>query len=472
MSTGDTKNPDGPDSPDDPSGPERRAARRTGQFLQMDFLAPDPALDQLTLLERMRTWCNVVLDRRGTIASLVAASRVVDTWGEMEHADRVAFYAMLDRHFCVDQVEVEEAISAFMVGQYPRAQELARLSMALDSPRLQLMRQFNGIPPGIKFLVDLRADVDARLKQQPELWLMEFELSHLLRSWFNMGFLRLERITWESPAALLEKLVEYEAVHAIASWSDLKRRLQADRACYAFLHQSMPAEPVIFVEVALVRGLAASIHELIDPQSVALEPQRADTAIFYSITNAQRGLRGIPFGNLLIKQVTARLRAEMPNLDTFATLSPIPRLREEYIDPAVADGSIARHFDEEEGAWLCRLAQADDVAGAVGRALQREWHEERELAEALRPGMLRAARAYLTEVQHRGRVACPVGHFHASNGAKLGRINWLGNCSRQGLSQSAGMMVNYLYEPHLFEEYQAEYGRSGRLPVDELVLLL
>jgi malonyl-CoA decarboxylase len=464
--------------PDDPSVDtssvvEQPLSRQARQMLQIDFLVQDPGLEDLTLQERLRTWCQEALDRRGKVAGLVAIARVADAFATMDREERDGFYRMLIRHFSVDAKDVEEAVQAYLAATGPRARELARLTSVLESPRLQLYRQFNTVPQGIKFLLDLRADVDSRLKEDPDLWLMESELRHLLESWFNIGFLRLERITWASPAALLEKLVEYEAVHAIASWEDLKRRLHADRACFAFLHPAMPTEPVIFMVVALVRGLAGCIQDLLDPRAPALEPQRADTAIFYSITNAQRGLRGIPFGNLLIKQAAARLRSELPNLQTFSTLSPIPHFNDDYLQLAIEDGSIAGSFAPDEAERLCALTGEAEVARAVASVLATPaWPRNSRLAEALRPGLLRAARTYLTERQRLGRVACPVGHFHGSNGAKLGRINWLGDTSAVGMARSCGMMVNYLYELDMFDQFQADYTRTGRLPVDEAVQLL
>jgi malonyl-CoA decarboxylase len=300
---------------------------------------------------------------------------------------------------------------------------------------------------------------------------MEFELRHLLESWFNLGFLQLRRITWESPAALLEKIVTYEAVHEFTHWKDLKRRLESDRTCFAFIHPAMPNEPIIFVQVALVQGVCGSIQRLLDPSAPELIPHRADTAIFYSITNAQRGLRGIPFGNLLIKQVAAQLRSEVPSLETFCTLSPIPRFRKDYLEPALADSSLDQHYTTTEDQLLRKATDARSASSAVRRLLDRpDWHEDPATADALRPGLLRAARAYLGEEEHRGRAACPVAHFHASNGAMLARINWLGDTSSKGLMQSAGIMVNYLYDTEKFEEHQNEYARTGKLPVGEEVM--
>ena len=439
----------------------------------MDFLAEDPSLEELTPLERMRTLCNEALFGRGKIAGLVGVTRIAEAFYGMDRSERDAFHLMLLADFAVDEEELEEAIVAFHGAPENRPQAVVRMSQALDSPRLKLLRQLNTVPQGIKFLVDMRADVVSRLKEHPELWLLEHELRHLLESWFSIGFLRLERITWDSPAALLEKLVEYEAVHAIANWRDLKRRLQDDRACFAFIHPNMPSEPVIFMEVALVRGMSSRIRDLIDPRSEVLEPHRADTAIFYSITNAQRGLRGIKFGNLLIKLVAPRLLGELPNLTTFATLSPVPRLCADFLVPIIDDGSIAELYTDEEASRLCLAAGAHVVREAVQRILgQPDWHADPEAGDVVKPGLLRAARTYLTEVQRGNRVACPVGHFHASNGAKLARISWLGNTSEEGIAQSVGIMVNYLYETDLFEQRQAEYSRTGRMPVDEAVELI
>jgi malonyl-CoA decarboxylase len=246
--------------------------------------------------------------------------------------------------------------------------------------------------------------------------------------------------------------------------------LISDRACFAYVHPAMPNEPIIFVEVALVRGIASSIQRLLDPELPDLEPHQADTAIFYSITNAQRGLRGIRFGNLLIKQVAAKLRSEVPNLTTFSSLSPIPSFRCDYFDGAVEDGSAGGFFSAAESTRLAALTGATSPSRAIARALDTEgWEDDEALAEALRPGLLRAARHYLTCCQRRGRVACPVGHFHASNGAILARINWLGDNSAKGLRQSAGMMVNYVYDLDRFERYQDRYSATGELALGEAV---
>ena len=450
----------------------RPVLRSTREYLQMDFGSQAPGAEDLTIQEQVRRWCQEALEARGRIAGLVAIARVADAYNNMNVDERHAFFRMLGSDFSVDRYEVDEAIDAFREAEEPCIRELNRLTMALDSPRLQLFRQFNTIPESIKFLVDLRADISARLKQDPELWLLEFELRHLLESWFNLGFLKLHRITWDSPARLLEKLVEYEAVHEINNWMDLKRRLGSDRACFAFIHPNMPAEPIIFVEVALVRGITSNVHEVLGPDATHLQPHQADTAVFYSITNAQRGLRGIPFGNMLIKKVTAQLRGDVPGLSNFATLSPIPRLRSNFLTPLLRNGGMERFYTGDEATRLLEVVGADNLFGAqdlstaVSELLGRpEWFRDNKVSEALRPGLLRAAKRYLTEEQSKGRLACPVANFHAGNGALLGRINWQGDTSPKGMDQSAGIMVNYVYELDHVEQCQNEYSQTGRLPM-------
>jgi len=450
----------------------RPVSRSTREYLQMDFGSQAPGAEELTVLERVRAWCQEALEARGRIAGLVAIARVADAYNDMSEEERHAFFRMLGTDFSVDRYEVDEAIEAFKQAEEPRIRELTRLTVALDSPRLQLFRQFNTIPESIKFLVDLRADISDRLKQDPELWLLEFELRHLLESWFNLGFLKLHRITWDSQARLLEKLVRYEAVHEIGNWMDLKRRLGSDRACFAFIHPNMPSEPIIFVEVALVQGITGNVQELLGPDATHLHPHQADTAIFYSITNAQRGLRGIPFGNMLIKKVTAQLRGDVPSLRNFATLSPIPRLLPDFLAPLLADGGMERFYTGDEAARLLELAgtgdlfAVEDLSAAVSGLLGRQdWFKDPDASAALRPGLLRAAKRYLTEHLRKGRLACPVAHFHAGNGALLGRINWLGDTSPKGMDQSAGIMVNYIYDLERVEQYQNEYSQTSKLPV-------
>jgi malonyl-CoA decarboxylase len=280
------------------------------------------------------------------------------------------------------------------------------------------------------------------LREHRELAPVEADLFHVLSSWFNRGFIALESINWRSPGAVLERLIEYEAVHEIRGWEDLRRRLEADRRCFGFFHPAIPDEPLIFIEVALTRGLASSIQELIDAPFPDDDPRPADTATFYSITNCQAGLRGIQLGNFLIKQVVHELAGELPDLRLFATLSPVPgfaawleRTRRQQVPPDP-------------------LSAAD--RGALAALHDRYWYEKPEVAEALRPVLMRACAAYLVLAKQGTQPADPVARFHLRNGARLERINWLGDTSVNGLGQSHGLLVNYVYdEAHIGPNHEA-----------------
>ena len=297
----------------------------------------------------------------------------------------------------------------------------------------------------MKFLVDLRAELIDFAKDEPALAGLEEDLKGLLAAWFDIGFLELRRITWDSPAALLEKLVAYEAVHAIRSWRDLKNRLDSDRRCFAFFHPRMPDEPLIFVEVALVDGLAGNVQRLLDTRAETSDPRAADTAIFYSISNCQQGLAGISFGNFLIKRVAEQLARDLPSIKNFATLSPIPGLR------AHIDGRLKNEGDSaltaSEIASLMPVTSEARGAAAVAMLLSRpNWWEVPAVDKALKPILTRLAANYLTSVDEKGRALDRVAHFHLGNGAIVERLNWQGDMSANGLKQSYGMMVNYLYE--------------------------
>ncbi len=290
---------------------------------------------------------------------------------------------------------------------------------------------------------------------------MKADLRGLLAAWFDIGFLELQRIDWSSPAALLEKLVGYEAVHEIRSWRDLKNRLDSDRRCYAFFHPRMPGEPLIFVEVALVQGLAGSVQRLLDEKAPLLDPREADTAIFYSISNCQRGLAGISFGNFLIKRVVEELSAEFRNLRTFATLS--------RRSPASAAGSIPgspparRLFTEDEGGLLRAAVPGEEPAAALAAILARRgWQRDPALVRAAEPALLRLCARYLLRESNGRRARDPVAHFHLSNGARIERLNMLGDVSEKGVKESATLMVNYLYDLGKIEEWHEDYAGEGK----------
>jgi malonyl-CoA decarboxylase len=293
-------------------------------------------------------------------------------------------------------------------------------------------------------------------KGDPALLSLEEDLKQLLAGWFDIGFLELKRITWDSPAALLEKLSLYEAVHAVRSWNDLKNRLDSDRRCFAFFHPRMQGEPLIFVEVALVSGLASNVHHLLDEAAPLGDPRTADTAIFYSISNAQRGLAGISFGGFLIKRVVDQLSAEFPRVKTFATLSPIPGFRA-WLDEQFAKG-IPGVLTSGERTALGSAVQGSASKGTIKQLLGTDWHKDEAISAALEAPLLRLCAHYLCEAKRdNGAALDPVAHFHLSNGARIERLNWLGDMSDKGLKQSAGIMVNYLYRQGDIEENHEAY---------------
>jgi len=307
--------------------------------------------------------------------------------------------------------------------------------IAQQSDPERILTRFNDGPHGIKFLIDLRADVLNRLKSKPNLKALELCLKTLLSKWFDVGFLQFSQITWDSPASLLEKLIQYESVHPIHSWTDLKNRLDCDRRCFAYFHSSMPHEPLIFIEVALTTGLSKDVQSLLDEKATAEPVEKFDTAIFYSISNCQMGLAGIAFGNFLIKRVVEYFSAELPHIKQFATLSPIPGFRH----------------------WLS--ANLESVAKAGTEDLATFDDRTKNL-------VMDACAQYLTTLSPDARRALnPVAHFHLSNGAKVERINWQSDISASGIKQSLGLMVNYKYELSEIEKNMKAYIQNAEFAI-------
>ena len=281
------------------------------------------------MLERIRQQLQECADNRGgEVSTRQRAARLAQTYLQLDDAGRLAFLRMVALEFGPEPTRIAEAHAEYeaALGTDSQWEAEGRLREATTSARIRILTQFNAIAQGVKFLVDMRADLLRHLRDAPELAVLDHELEAALTTWFDVGFLELTRLTWHSPAALLEKIVEYEAVHEIASWRDLKNRLDADRRCYAFFHPRMPMEPLIFVEVALLEDLADNVQKLLDEHAPVFDSSRATTAIFYSISNTQPGLRGVSFGNFLLKRVVDDLKRDFPKLKTFATLSPIPGL--------------------------------------------------------------------------------------------------------------------------------------------------
>ncbi len=413
-------------------------------------------------LRRLMREC---LESRGGESS--ARSRVAELgrrYLQLDQTGKVRFLKLLAVEFACDESKVSAAMQ-----RYRDASELSerleaetRLRQVLVPPRVKLLTQFNALPEGTKFLVDMRADLLPLIDGDPHLSHLEEDLRELLTSWFDVGFIDLQEITWHSSAALLEKLIAYEAVHEIRDWGDLRNRLDSDRRCYALFHPRMVEEPLAFVEVALTDQMAESIQALLDESAPADDPKDARAAIFYSISNTQQGLRGISFGDYLIKQVVGQLNQELPKLDTFATLSPIPNFRE-WLDRAPLASLTGMTTDAERDA-IIKLAGSGDLSEALRSLLAWDrWPHDDAVSEALRAPMLRFCARYLLERRGNGQPIDPVARFHLKNGARVERINWLGDTSAKGLRQSAGMMVNYRYIVEHIEQNHEAYLHDNRI---------
>lgn len=393
--------------------------------------------------------------RGGEVSARNRAARLARVYLAADDAVRRNFLLLL-AGFDADQAAVTKAIEAVREAADPIA--IAALRRALEPPRVRLLTQFASIPEGCKFLVDLRAYLMRVRGDDPALTALEADLRGLLAAWFDVGFLEMRRIDWHSPAALLEKLIDYEAVHAIRSWRDMKNRLDSDRRCYAFFHPRMPGEPLIFVEVALVQGLSGSIQALLDEDAPVLDPRQADTAIFYSISNCQPGLAGISFGNFLIKRVVEELSAEFRNVRQFATLSPIPGFRR-WLDTELKPEMLS----QEEATALRAVAPADDAAGSLAAVFGADhWWEKPALRDAASPVLTRLCAQYLLNAGKSGRARDPVAHFHLSNGARVERLTVQADISDKGARESATLMVNYLYDLEKIETYHEDYAGDGK----------
>ncbi|MFP6742793.1 MAG: malonyl-CoA decarboxylase family protein, partial [Alphaproteobacteria bacterium] len=338
-----------------------------------DAVRPDLPEDDIARIRVMMVEC--LAGKGGEVSARARAADLGRAYLTLNPTGRARFLGLLVTAFDVDREAVDGAMADVIeADEEGRQKAEARLRAVLITPRRELLTQFNALPDGTKFLVDMRADVRRIGRGDLSLQGLDGDLKSLLSSWFDIGFLNLEHITWEAPAALLEKLIAYEAVHEIRSWDDLKNRLESDRRCFAFFHPRMPNEPLIFVEVALVSGMTGNIQNLLDERAPECAPEEADTAIFYSISNAQSGLAGISFGNFLIKRVVNDLAAELPGLKTFATLSPLPGFRlwlDGQIDAAADDLVTAA-----EAKAMMALTGTDSGTAALRAMLQSDWETD------------------------------------------------------------------------------------------------
>ena len=391
--------------------------------------------------EELALLADGLLSESGEASGVARARELLDAYASASPEVKLDFLTLLAERFGADPKRIAEAIARYQASPGP---ELARQLHEAAEARLQeLLRRLNLAPGGTEVLVRMREEVLKSLRGHPELKRVDADFKHLFVSWFNRGFLVLRRIDWSTPALILEKIIRYEAVHEINGWTELRGRLDPpDRKCFSFFHPTLVDEPLIFVEVALTRAIPDSIAPLLDPSRLPIDPKRATTAVFYSISNCQAGLQGVSFGNFLIKQVVEELRREMPYLKTFVTLSPVP-------------GFVQ---------WLSRDAKAVLSEAELETAMvieQPEWYRDPQVDAVVRPVLSKAVATYLLHAKHSsGKPRDPVARFHLNNGARLERVNWLGDLSPKGLREAAGFMVNYLYDLDEIENNHEEFAHN------------
>ena len=394
--------------------------------------------------------CEALLSGRGEASGTAMAREVLDRYHDLDDAGRRSFFDNLARSYGPDRERLAQAIESWRA--QPNDTDASDLHFASEPRRQELIRRLNRAPGGTGDLVSMRADLLDLMNGDKDLAALDRDVVHLLASWFNRGFLVLRRIDWSTPANILEKIIRYEAVHEIRDWDDLRRRIDpVDRRCYAFFHPALVDEPLIFVEVALTEAIPGAIAPLLAEDRQLVPTERARTAVFYSISNTQRGLGGISFGNFLIKQVVEELRRELPKLENFVTLSPVPGLMQ----------------------WLKTASDipATDEERALLENLDRpDWFKDEELATQLRAVVEPLAAYYFLKARTpKGRLINSVARFHLGNGARLERIDWLGDLSAKGLRESAGIMVNYLYRLEDIEKNHEAYANQGTVAASSAV---
>ncbi|HZP79096.1 MAG TPA: malonyl-CoA decarboxylase [Pseudolabrys sp.] len=399
--------------------------------------------------ENLVELCEELLSGRGEASGVALAREILGRYNELTTGPRIAFFEALGTRFGPDKDRLDAAIAAWR--EKPGDETAAEVHRASEPRRQELFRRLNLAPNGTAALVRMREQLMGALDHREDLTAVDNDFVHLFSSWFNRGFLVLRRIDWSTPAIVLEKIIRYEAVHTIRDWDDLRRRIDPpDRRCYAFFHPALVDEPLIFVEVALTRDIPGAIDPILAPQRDIVEPEKTKTATFYSISNCQRGLAGVSFGNFLIKQVVEEINREMPRLSTFVTLSPVTHFADWLKRERAADSSLA--LNEGDKAALTAIDEPD-------------WWKNPQTAAAVEDAMLRAAAWYFLRARSpRGLPLDAVARFHLGNGARLERINWLGDTGEGAMRRAQGLMVNYLYDLDDIEKNHEAYA-EGRMVV-------
>ena len=438
------------------------AGRSTGQRLKATLRQDPEALSPRALRRLLAELQSIVDPQVSEVEGGRRAQELAQWYAGAAPEERRDLWLLMSEQFLADQKAAKAAQEQYAaaVGTADEAVAEVRLRRATVSPRRRLLQRISVFKDGVRFLVDLRAEMLPQLKGDKRLQALDVEMEYMFSTWFDVAFLELRRISWDSPASLLEKLIKYEAVHDIRSWDDLKNRLDSDRRCYGFFHPRLPEEPLIFVEVALMDGIAASITPLLDETAAPDDLEKATTAIFYSISNTQNGLRGVSFGDSLIKRVVETLKEEFPRLKTFVTLSPIPGLRP-WLQKNVA--ALLEQAGDKRAAELAKAVGATELtAEALLAAVDKPLALDAK--SPLRGFLLSSAAQYLGREQQDGKPVDPVARFHLGNGARVERLNWAGDPSAKGQKQSFGLMVNYLYDLKRLDRHRELLAR-GKIPV-------
>jgi len=391
-----------------------------------------------------------LLSEKGEANARGIASKFVEQFKILDKAEQLKFFEFLAKEFSPDPFDVLHAAQTY--AEKVDDESLINLFKVVEPARQELLRRINRAPDGTQTIVRMRERLLEQIKGKAGLKAVDADMQHLFSSWFNPGFLELHEITWSSPALLLEKIIQHESVHAIDGWDDLRRRLQPDRRCYAFFHPQLPGEPLIFVEVALVAAIAKEVGPLLDKKSESLEAKKFKTAIFYSISNCQPGLRGVSLGNFLIKRVAEKILQEIPTVKTFSTLSPVPGFNK-WLD-ALPSSPALETLEDKKGkikSALKVLMKDEDWS----KRLSKGWTPEKASSQE-KGALMHLCFVYLTKFVHTP-VGDAVAKFHLANGAKLHDINWAADLSKKGIAQSSAIMVNYLYELSAVEDNHEIY---------------
>ncbi|MBC7609349.1 MAG: malonyl-CoA decarboxylase [Polaromonas sp.] len=447
---------------DSPAPAVVAAGRSTRERLNATLRQKEEALSPRVLRRTLEYLKAIVDPQVSEVEGGLRAKGVAQWYANASKEERRDMWLLMSEQFVADaqKTKLAQAQFAAAVGTPDEAVAEVRYRRATVSPRRRLLQRFSAFPEGIRFLVDLRADMLPQLKVDKRLQALDVEMEYMFSTWFDVGFLDLRRISWDSPASLIEKLIKYEAVHDIKSWADVKNRLDSDRRCYGFFHPRLPDDPLIFVEVALIGDIAQSITPLLDESADAADLNKATTAIFYSISNTQGGLRGVSFGDSLIKRVVDTLKQEFPKLRTFATLSPIPGFRSWLGKNAAV---MLELLDDKSRTALGRAVGFEPPgAGHFLSALDDVLLLNEK--SAVRHLLLRCAAHYLGRTLDDGKPFDAVARFHLGNGARVERLNWAGDPSGKGIRQSYGLMVNYLYDLRRLDKHRSMLAQ-GKIPV-------